>query len=261
MKLLGCRACSELTVPFAPLNPTIQPRFPWSRSATPSCPPGRGFRRCRSSPAGIRASTVTTRAPACVRSRGERVQSASKTGSGMAQRVLIGPERHAVGSVGVEIDPRDVALHAGLVALEEEVASVVVVRVGSVLVIEDEVGVLVRLGFRSLDVVARRLHRARRGKKRAIVVVAIERDRRPWRSRAAASPGRRGSRPAHLPGCWARTSLRPCSRPSPPAPARPFRTATPPVPFPFAVSNSHRTCALRHLSPCGSPAPSRGRAA
>jgi hypothetical protein len=76
-----------------------------------------------------------------------------------------------VRSVGVEVDARDVAAIDGrpcgrsgkgdrdavLVTLEEEVRPVVVARIGAAqAAIEDEVGILVGLGLRRLDVRAER---------------------------------------------------------------------------------------------------------
>ena len=67
----------------------------------------------------------------------------------------LGELRHAVRRVGVEVDARDVVAvgRIELVALVEEVRAVVVLRVGAVLALDDEVGVLVRLALRRLDVV------------------------------------------------------------------------------------------------------------
>ena len=87
----------------------------------------------------------------------------------------LGELRHAVRRIGVEVDARDVGAggRAELVALVEEVRAVVVLRIGAVLALDDEVGVLVRLALRRLDVVARGLHVARRRNHRPVVVVAV----------------------------------------------------------------------------------------
>ncbi|MFJ9782607.1 hypothetical protein ACIRSS_23705 [Amycolatopsis sp. NPDC101161] len=53
--------------------------------------------------------------------------------------------------VGVEVDARDVAGCARFVALEDEVRSVVVVRVGAALAVQHQVGLLVRLSLGRLD--------------------------------------------------------------------------------------------------------------
>jgi len=83
-----------------------------------------------------------------------------------------------VGAVRVEIDAGDVARRAGLVALEQEVRSVVVGGIGAGLAVEHEVGVLVGLGLVGLDQVGRARKVARGGKKRAVAVVAVEGRRR-----------------------------------------------------------------------------------
>ena len=69
-------------------------------------------------------------------------------GDVVALVVLCREHGHAVPRIGVEVDARDVAGRAALVPLEEEVGAVVVVEVGALEpLLEDEVGVLVRLGL------------------------------------------------------------------------------------------------------------------
>jgi len=80
--------------------------------------------------------------------------------------------------VGVEVDAGDVSGSTGapLVALEEEVSAIVVARVGTVeTVLEDEVGVLVRLGlFRLGGWVGRDRHHLRLADQiEDIVVIAV----------------------------------------------------------------------------------------
>ena len=97
----------------------------------------------------------------------------SKAGSALAGHVFAGDESHSMGDVGVEIDPRDVA-RTGFVPLEQEVGPVVVVRIGALLVPQDEVGILVGLGLVGLDIRAAR----QRHEVGPVVVVAVEHDRR-----------------------------------------------------------------------------------
>src|SRR5262249_60602429 len=82
-------------------------------------------------------------------------------GNRVARGVERGHERHAVQIVGIEVDARDVACdlpvgvrRAGFVGLEHEVCAVIVIGVGALLIVENEVGVLVGLGLVGLDVVA-----------------------------------------------------------------------------------------------------------
>ena len=84
----------------------------------------------------------------------ERVPGGAVDGRDRIARGIVGRhERHAVRRIGVEVDPRDVPLlgtrhrRCKLVALEEEVRTVVVVGVVTLLVSQHEVGILVRLRF------------------------------------------------------------------------------------------------------------------
>src|SRR5262245_42611760 len=78
-------------------------------------------------------------------------------------------------AVRVEIDTCDLAvsIRAILVALEKKVRAVVVVGVSTFLIVQDEVGIFVRLSLRRFDFVARRGQVARRGNRRAVVAVAV----------------------------------------------------------------------------------------
>ena len=93
-------------------------------------------------------------------------------------RVRRGKHRHPVSRVGVEVDPRDVAGRAGLVALEQEVGAVVVARVGTRKAArEDQVRVLVRLRLvRLVHDGWRRQHLRIAGRREHVVVVAVVRD-------------------------------------------------------------------------------------
>ena len=66
----------------------------------------------------------------------------------------IGEQGDAMGGIRVEVDAGDGARGAQLVALEQEMLPVVVVRVGARQAVEHEIGVLVGLGLRGLDVAA-----------------------------------------------------------------------------------------------------------
>src|SRR6267378_718052 len=88
----------------------------------------------------------------------ERVPGRAVDGSDRLARSVTGcHQRHPMRRVGVEVDPRDVPLlfarnrRGKLVALEEEVRAVVIVAVGALLVLQDQVGVLVRLRLLRLD--------------------------------------------------------------------------------------------------------------
>ena len=152
-------------------------RRPWTGSrASP-----RGHRRCAP------PSAVNSRRCA----NGSQVEP-SISGQRTAVGLLLGEQGDAVGRIGVEVDARDVAPVAVLVALVQEVRSVVVGGVGPVLTRDHEVGVLVGLGLRRLDVVAGRLDVARRRQQRAVVEVAVEAVA-PTGSRAPSSPGRPSS--------------------------------------------------------------------
>jgi len=78
-------------------------------------------------------------------------------------------------AVGVEIDPGNITLSANakLMALEEEVTTVVVVPIGSRLSVQNRVGVLVWLGLVGFDVMRGALNIARQGHQGTIVVVAV----------------------------------------------------------------------------------------
>jgi hypothetical protein len=109
----------------------------------------------------------------------ERVpRRAVEDGQPVPEVVLRREQRHAVRGVGVEVDARDVALVVGteLVPLEEEPPAVVVVRIGARRVIDHEIGVLVRLRLRGLDVVVRGLDVARSRQQRPVRVIAVEAD-------------------------------------------------------------------------------------
>src|SRR5262249_256117 len=52
-----------------------------------------------------------------------------------------------MGSIRIEVDARDVSGLSGLVSLKQEVSTVVVIGIGFVLVGQDEISILVRLGL------------------------------------------------------------------------------------------------------------------
>jgi hypothetical protein len=58
--------------------------------------------------------------------------------------------------ISIEINTRNIALfgvaNATFMALEEEVRTVIVLRVSTILPHQDEIGVFIRLGFRGLNV-------------------------------------------------------------------------------------------------------------
>src|SRR5262249_52654809 len=81
----------------------------------------------------------------------------------VAVAILGREERYRVRRARVGGARREVARHSPLVPLEEEVSAVVITRVGAPLVLQNEVGVLVRLGLGRLDVVRRRLNVAGSG--------------------------------------------------------------------------------------------------
>ena len=114
--------------------------------------------------------------PLCPRVPGRAVDGRERR----ARRVRGREQRDAVRGVRVEVDPRDVARGPGLVALEEEVRAVPVVRVGAgEALLEDEVGVLVRLGLVGLVGHSRGRHHLRIARGRDdVVVVAVIRDLR-----------------------------------------------------------------------------------
>ena len=77
--------------------------------------------------------------------------------------------------VGVEVDAGEVP-EAELMALEQEMGAVVVVRIGTGLASEDEIRVLVGLGLRRLDLVGRTRQVAGGREHRAVAVVPVVRD-------------------------------------------------------------------------------------
>ena len=110
-------------------------------------------------------------------------------GDRRARRVLRREQCYAVVAVGIQVDAREVALlpagdgSAVLVTLEEEVRSVVVVRIRPGLVLEDEIRVLVRLGLLRLGLGGPRRRHQRHVRVPAaldVVLVAVVRDDPLW---------------------------------------------------------------------------------
>ena len=141
---------------------TARPRSRRSRAPRASRPGRRGSgRSCQTPPLASADSPVTS----TFRENGYHVEPSTEDACpGRAE------QGHAMLRVGIEVDARDVARGAGLVALEQEVRAVLVVGIGAGQALDHEVSVLVGLGLRGLR------HRSRERHGRAVVVVAVPRD-------------------------------------------------------------------------------------
>src|SRR5262245_20686982 len=85
-----------------------------------------------------------------------------------------------MGPVSIQVNTRNITLfriaNAALMALEEKGRPIIVLRVGTILSRQDEIGILIRLCLRSLDVMTGRLDVPWRWKHEAITIVAVERE-------------------------------------------------------------------------------------